>query len=113
MGRRRPTKPKQGKRFLRLSHCKLFIRFDEEKVEEVLVFYCCDESENVAVKEGEEAIEPPISQSGDIPYSDQTPNLVEVETEEVEARAIRKQEIMRQGKTLSSSEESTESEDPV
>ncbi|GAB2283842.1 hypothetical protein Dimus_018329 [Dionaea muscipula] len=85
---------------------------DEKKVEEVLVFDSCDESENVAVKEGEESIEPPVSQSGDIPCSDQTPNLVEVETEEVEARAIRKQEIMCQGKTLSSSEESTESEDP-
>ncbi|GAB2288430.1 hypothetical protein Dimus_022763 [Dionaea muscipula] len=85
---------------------------DEEKVKEVLVFDSSDESENDAVKEGEEALEPPVSQSGHIPCSDQTPNLVEVETEEVEARAIRKQEIMCQGNTLSSSEERTESEDP-
>ncbi|GAB2273963.1 hypothetical protein Dimus_008733, partial [Dionaea muscipula] len=71
---------------------------DEEKVEEVLVFDSSDESENDVVKEGEEALEPPVSQSGDIPCSDQTPNLVEVETEEVEARAIRKQEIICRGK---------------
>ncbi|GAB2283477.1 hypothetical protein Dimus_017989 [Dionaea muscipula] len=85
---------------------------DEEKVEEVLVFDNSDEAENDVVKEGEEALEPPVSQSGDIPCSDQTPNLVEVETEEVEPWAIRKKKITCQGKTLSSSEEGIESEDP-
>ncbi|GAB2294351.1 hypothetical protein Dimus_028559, partial [Dionaea muscipula] len=80
---------------------------DEEKVEEVLVFDSSDESENDVVKDGEEALEPLVSQSVNIPCSDQTPNLVEVETEEIEARTIRKQEIICQGKILSSSEERT------
>ncbi|GAB2298228.1 hypothetical protein Dimus_032297, partial [Dionaea muscipula] len=46
------------------------IGVDEENVEEVLVFDNSDESENDAVKEGEEALELPVSQSGDIPCSD-------------------------------------------
>ncbi|GAB2297392.1 hypothetical protein Dimus_031498, partial [Dionaea muscipula] len=46
------------------------IGVDEENVEEVLVFDNSDESENDVVKEGEEALELPVSQSGDIPCSD-------------------------------------------
>ncbi|GAB2270488.1 hypothetical protein Dimus_005382, partial [Dionaea muscipula] len=84
---------------------------DEEKVEEVLVFDSYDEAGNDVVKEGEEALEPPVSQSGDILCSNQTSNLVEVETKEVELWAIRKKKIMCQGKTLSSPEEGTENED--
>ncbi|GAB2280507.1 hypothetical protein Dimus_015134, partial [Dionaea muscipula] len=84
---------------------------DGEKFRAVHVFDDIDGAGNDVVKEGEEALEPPVSQSGDIPCSNQTPNLVEVETKEVEPWAIRKKKIMCQGNTLSSPEEGTENED--